>query len=642
MRVLFALAVSAFVAVPAIPHEKTANNGAVEGRVTRPGGKEGIAEVQVTLQGPTQTFDSGLLKGLYTPRAELTPEMRQEINRLIESAPAGVAPESVANAAARREAQLLGLPLPGPLPNLPVAETAPPPSTTVFTEADGRFSFKKLAPGRYTINVQREGYLGLPSTGSVGTGVTTQVSSVVTLVPGFTPPELSLTLVRGGVISGHLRDPNGRLVPNLTISAYQVTYRDGRGVLTAVKTTQTDDRGEYRLFYMAPGSYLVGVTPRRPGATPTLQDAYARTFYPGLTDPRLVPPVVVTDGADIPSIDILIRTDATAKISGRLVGANGQSALLANPQLYLVPRDANALADSSVPAVQNVAANRTNGQFEIRNVLPGSYDLLTSGPDSTGRVSWGRARVEVGGIDIEDVVVELRSGFEIKTRLTIDGEPAPSNPGPAPRGAEGAPAGASAPVRPGMQVRLQSKEPYNVLDNAANANMTFDPSGVYVFPNVPEGRYRIQVTPLPANAYVEDIREGSVSILDEGLNVTGTPAGDIAIRVSTKGTTVSGIVSDSEQAPFKGALVALVPAINRRSNFLLYKTVRSADDGDFVFNGVAPGEYRLFAWESVPANAWLNSDFMSLEESRGKSITVSTGGSSNIDLKVIPRGAGSR
>jgi hypothetical protein len=254
--------------------------------------------------------------------------------------------------------------------------------------------------------------------------------------------------------------------------------------------------------------------------------------------------------------------------------------------------------------------------------------------------------VDVGSVDLEDVVVEVRAGFEVRVRMTVDGEPAPSSipPAPVPRGAPPdtplpppLTPPAPTPPRPTLQLRLQSREPFNILESAANSNMTFDPAGIYTFPGVPEGRYRFVVNPIPPNAYVEDIREGSVSIFDEGLSLSGITAGEITVLINTKGASVKGIVSGSEQEPIEGALVALVPALARRSNIALYKTARSDDKGEYTINGVAPGEYRMFAWESVPTGAWLNADFMVLHEARGKSVTMTAGGSAGADLKVIPR-----
>ena len=58
------------------------NNGVIEGRVTRVGSSEGISDVQVTLIGPS-TVTSSALGGLYTPNTSLTPDMRAQIDQLM-------------------------------------------------------------------------------------------------------------------------------------------------------------------------------------------------------------------------------------------------------------------------------------------------------------------------------------------------------------------------------------------------------------------------------------------------------------------------------------------------------------------------------------------------------------------------------
>jgi hypothetical protein len=362
---------------------------------------------------------------------------------------------------------------------------------------------------------------------------------------------------------------------------------------------------------------------------------------------------VVTDGAEVPSIDILIRPEAVAKISGRVVSPFPDADVPPkdSQNLFLITQNPDALAETLRPFVQNEAANRANGRFELRNVLPGSYDLVARVQDISGRVAWGRTRVNVGSADIDGVTVETRLGHAIKARLSIDGDPGPS-PGAAPPDAEGngpavepQPGAASAgdpvkkDVKPDIMLQLQSSEPYSLHAVGAAGQTTFDPaSNVYTFPNVPEGRYRFHVDPLPPNSYVEDVREGSVSVFDEGLSVAGGPPGDVVVLVNSRGATISGVVTAADQKTFEGAQVALVPAaFARRSNLLLYKSARTGERGEFEMHGVAPGEYRLFAWENVPDNAWLNADFMALQEARGKSVKVPAAGTATADLKLIPK-----
>ncbi|HEX4998321.1 MAG TPA: hypothetical protein VFY29_08850, partial [Terriglobia bacterium] len=84
-------------------------------------------------------------------------------------------------------------------------------------------------------------------------------------------------------------------------------------------------------------------------------------------------------------------------------------------------------------------------------------------------------------------------------------------------------------------------------------------------------------------------------------------------------------------------LVALVPSLARRQNVTLYRTTTSDEFGAFAISGVAPGEYRVFAWETVPEHAWMNPDFMALEESHGRSVVVGASGLDDVNLKLIPR-----
>jgi hypothetical protein len=56
-----------------------------------------------------------------------------------------------------------------------------------------------------------------------------------------------------------------------------------------------------------------------------------------------------------------------------------------------------------------------------------------------------------------------------------------------------------------------------------------------------------------------------------------------------------------------------------------------------VFNGVAPGDYKVIAWEDVPQGAYLNADFVAPYEDRAQSIHVDRASSTAAQVKVIPR-----
>jgi hypothetical protein len=317
---------------------------------------------------------------------------------------------------------------------------------------------------------------------------------------------------------------------------------------------------------------------------------------------------------------------------------------------YLLSRDSNIQTDTTVPSLLDMRTDRT-GRFELRGVPIGSYDLLTTAQDGQGRAFPGRARIEVGPGDLDNVVITIRPGVEVKARVRFDGQPiaaqpVPQNPGlpqeanllriaPTPSLVD---RGSAAPA---IRLQLRSKENNPALfDSAAASNASSDAEGAVVFPNVPESQYTVQVSgTLPANAYVADIREGGVSIYDSGLAITGERPGLIEVILTSGGSTIKGIVRDAAGKPAINAIIVLVPESSRRQNIALYKNVRSGTDGSFTMSAIPPGEYKLFAWRSVfsvPATAYMNANFLLKYESRGQPLSARAGAGPNVELTLIP------
>ena len=67
----------------------------------------------------------------------------------------------------------------------------------------------------------------------------------------------------------------------------------------------------------------------------------------------------------------------------------------------------------------------------------------------------------------------------------------------------------------------------------------------------------------------------------------------------------------------------------------LFKNVLTSTAGEFRFQGLTPGNYKLFAWEEVENGAWLNAEFMRKHEERGVSVVITESNTERVDLKVI-------
>ncbi|HEX4999565.1 MAG TPA: carboxypeptidase-like regulatory domain-containing protein [Terriglobia bacterium] len=625
------------IALLAMPHSTVsagqdkpfANDGMIEGRVMRPGTKDGVADVRIVLAGPTPSLETWL-KGVYSPKPELTPAMREEITRRIENYPADSPLESIISDILFFEAALMDLPFPTQNPRTNSRLPAPP-QREVISDADGRFNFQSLPPGRYRVRAEREGYFdpALPE-GAVNLDPRLAIDSrlarpndaTVVLTEKQPIADLTLRLAPGAVIGGRVWDPLGRPLVSYSVTAYRLSYSGGRTSLLSVRTSDTDDRGEYRLFWLPPGLYFVAAEAPRTATRPS-RDAFARTFHPGERDPRLAPPIQVGDGANLDGIDIQVRADAILKISGRIVSpfvdAKGQPTSPA-ATMYLTSRNSNALdienGGERVKTVQNVASTKAGGSFELRNVLPGSYDLWASAPDGKGATGWGRTRIDVTDRDLDNVSIPIKPDVEIKNHVSVDGAPyeMPASP-------------------PARTVGLRFVGRAMPQSVAFNTCQTFAGAKCHA----PEGRYRVSAFNLPTrNAYVEDIRLNGVSIYDEGLDLVGAQA-HVEVIIRTNGASVKGTVTDSEGHPFASALITLLPPQSRRVNPSLYLTTQANYAGEFAINGVPPGEYKALAWESVSGDAFMNSAFMEPFEQRGKVINVTPGPPTNVGLTVIPR-----
>jgi hypothetical protein len=162
-----------------------------------------------------------------------------------------------------------------------------------------------------------------------------------------------------------------------------------------------------------------------------------------------------------------------------------------------------------------------------------------------------------------------------------------------------------------------------------------DASGKFTAVSVPEARYTLQVTGLPATAYVADIRQGGTSVMDNGF-VHDQSATPIQIVVDANGVTLQGTVVNGDGKPSANATVVLVPPQARRQNALLYKNATTNENGTFTLRGLLPGTYTIFAWESVPPTAWQNAEFLARFEARGRQINLSATSVAEVQLNVIP------
>jgi len=96
---------------------------------------------------------------------------------------------------------------------------------------------------------------------------------------------------------------------------------------------------------------------------------------------------------------------------------------------------------------------------------------------------------------------------------------------------------------------------------------------------------------------------------------------------------LNGTVRDEKRQPIPNVRVVLVPA--RRNRIDPFKTTRTGESGEFRFESVPPGDYKLFAWEDIEDGAWLDPDVMEPYESRGTAVAVGAASDQTVTVGLI-------
>ena len=94
---------------------------------------------------------------------------------------------------------------------------------------------------------------------------------------------------------------------------------------------------------------------------------------------------------------------------------------------------------------------------------------------------------------------------------------------------------------------------------------------------------------------------------------------------------------DAGGKPVEETTVVLVPDAARRHRPDQYRVSSSGPDGQFSLGGIPPGDYKVFAWDSVETNAWVNADFMSNYEEFGAAVSFGANAKTSAQIRVIPQ-----
>jgi protocatechuate 3,4-dioxygenase beta subunit len=480
-------------------------------------------------------------------------------------------------------------------------EGVPPLRTT--SDSEGRFSIPAIPPGQYRLVTSREGYAPARAIGRQGYGR----GLPVTVGVGDRRTGLTIRLDKAGAITGTILDEAGSPVFHAEIAAVG-TYFDEfgqRGLRPPENAAvQTDDRGQFRIYGLEAGHYYVRIT----GPSDIFRaPAYMFYYSGGTTGPANV---VVESGGEaalgtIPAPQPKVVPARLRIVAEEPVPVGTRRQLQFGLQGMPLPTISSSVARFGGPDTINIEG------------LPVGTNEIQASWESVGGVVRGRTTLEVRATDSEVLgEITMSKGVTVVVRGSVD-------VGNGVRRAV-----------PNLRISLTAMASSPGATSMYRFVGTTAKDGIVTWKSVPPRDYWVAAGELPENAYIAAFTSAAGDLL--GGKIAIERDSQLEISVKENGGTLFGTVVEQNGNAAHGSLVAFVPEDKSlRHRFWLSAGTASDHQGKFVFRGVTPGRYKMFAWANAPGpGPFRNSEFLARYEDAALSVEVGIGERREIQLQL--------
>ncbi len=489
---------------------------------------------------------------------------------------------------------------------------------SVFTGPDGHFEMENVPEGQWQVMARKPGYF---SDQEMARGFFRPKMFRITESGG----DITVKLTPAATIIGHVMDDKGEPLESAQVEIIAAAIENGRRTFQPRGGAQTDDSGEYNMSGLIPGDYYVRVRPQVEAVARALgqsyDEVYEGCYYPGaLTQDQAA--VLHVAGGQQAQADFTLARARGYRILG-------QVATQGNFVQVMALRGEEVVASSGAGQ---------NGRFRLSGLTPGQYSVMASHPDPNHQPLLGEELVSVSQADVANVQILMQQPQAIPVQIqVVKTKDEAANPhlrqviessgigpaGPQPN------SGPSVPVG-NIQLTPTRRAGYGMNYAQANPN-GLGPNEQLAIKNAFPGTYRVAVQPFQPY-YIESMRSGSVDLLDQPLTIASGGAVapiQITLRDDSANLTVK-VMQDGQ--PATGGAVLVIPAAHPSET----DYPRLWDGGNqLTVSGLAPGDYRVYAFDSVENLEYANPEAMRAFAAQSQQVTLEPNGSTNVTLELI-------
>jgi hypothetical protein len=522
------------------------------------------------------------------------------------------------------------------------SEVAP---KAALTDAEGRFEFRELPAGRFTLQATKSGFV------SVQYGQTRPFESgkPIELADKQGLDNADISMPRGSVIAGRIVDEFGDAIPDVSVTAMRQTWQNGRRRLVPSpgRVAQTNDLGQFRIYGLPPGDYYVSGTLRgalemmdmelmisgaSAGAGPTAsapKSGYSSTYYPGTPNVAEAQRITLAAGQESSSADFALVAVRLAKVSGIVIGSDGKPLEGSQVSAVTANRELNGLL------AQNTARTGKDGSFTLNSVPPGDYTLLarsvqvitsTQGDNvmlfratsigGGGESESGSTTLAVAGEDVSGILLTTSKGGSATGHIVFDDGPKPPSL---------------------TSIRITSMAPDSDGPTLGGGAASAKEDGSFELKGL-TGPRLVRLGNAPAGWTLKAVRLNGTDITDAGTEFkVGETTSGLEVEISSRSTSISGAVTASDGSILKDYSVVIFSETPEHWRLPMTRWVtgtRPDQDGRFKVQNLPAGNYLAVAVDYLPQGEWGDPELLDRLKSKATRFTLGDGATQTLDLKL--------
>jgi len=483
---------------------------------------------------------------------------------------------------------------------------------SMLTDREGRFKFEGLPRWQTELIARKPGFYDPAQLG----GDWQPPAGAIEIGPDTAP--VTLKLVPEAIMVGHVVDANGEPLEGVAIRISSIMRANGRKRLQPVQETEdqlqsmeTNDEGAFRIANLTSGTYYVAAHPSHDRQTSIpAKVAYPVTYYPGVPSFSEATPIQISAGQQV-ELDFTLRAAPIVSVAGIVTGyARGQEAKL------------QFLNQSGDEVSLEKQFDAQTGSFQARVIAGGPCIIKADARDRLDRPLHAELTLPLSA-NIKNVRVNLAPAPSIPIVVRLETtKPQPDGAGPQPKLAGWIPASVSL-------------HPLEFGHPDVAASVEGGPSNpALVLRNIDAGRYKVEVIPnnLYSAWYVESVLYSGIDLLQQELTVTPGESSTMEIVLRDDGAVLTGTVQSGEN---EGQAAVLVVPNHAPQN---PKMTVSNDRGAFQIGGLAPGDYKVFAFDRLDGLEYANPEALNEYASKAAQVSLQANEQTTITVGLIPRG----